>query len=75
MEIEKLRAEIDRVDSELLPLFLRRMDLSAAIAGEKARAGAAIRDRAREREILRNAAERAGGKAEYARLLYNAILE
>ena len=75
MEIEKLRAEIDRVDSELLPLFLRRMDLSAAIAGEKARTGAAIRDRAREREILRTAAKRAGGKAEYARLLYNAILE
>ena len=75
MEIEKLRAEIDRVDSELLPLFLRRMDLSAAIAGEKARTGTAIRDRAREREILRTAAERAGDKAEYARLLYNAILE
>ncbi len=75
MKIEELRKEIDLVDGQLLPLFLRRMELSAAIADEKARIGKPIRDRQREREILRTVSERSGGKAEYARLLYNDILE
>ncbi len=74
MELEGLREEIDRVDDALLPLFLKRMDLSAAIAGLKAENGMPIRDRQREREILRSVSERSGDKAEYARLLYNDIL-
>ena len=74
MDIRQLREEIDRVDEELLPLFLKRMDLSAAIAAEKARTGKAILDRRREGEILRSVTERSGDKAEYARLLYSDIM-
>ena len=52
MELSELRGEIDRVDAALVPLFLRRMDLSRQIAAVKAAQGLPIRVPAREAEVL-----------------------
>ena len=75
MELETLRQQMDEVDGALLPLFLHRMDLSRAIAREKTRLGLPVQDRARERRLLAAVTEKSGRDGEYARLLYNSILE
>ncbi len=75
MDLNELRQKIDDVDRELLPLFLKRMDLSREIAREKSRTGLPVQDRARERRILASVTEQSGENGEYARLLYSDILE
>ena len=52
MNLSELRGEIDRVDAALVPLFLRRMELSRQIAAVKAAQGLPIRVPAREAEVL-----------------------
>jgi len=51
-EIEKARAEIDRIDGEMARLFAERMDAVRAIAGEKRAQGLPVRDPVREEEML-----------------------
>ena len=75
-EIEKARAEIDRIDGEMARLFAARMDAVRAIAGEKRAQGLPVRDPVREEEML--AARRAAyGDAEtepyYVRFLRGVI--
>ena len=74
MDLNELRQKLDEVDEALLPLFLRRMDLSREIAREKSRAGLPVQDRARERRLLAAVTEKSGENGEYARLLYQDIL-
>ena len=74
MNLEEIRDEINRVDEQLLPLFLRRMELSARAAAWKKENGAPVRDPAREEAILTGAAARSGELADYARALYVEIL-
>lgn len=75
MELSEIREEINRVDEQLLPLFLKRMELSAQVAAYKKETGKPVYDGARERKILAGVSERAGDMAEYARLLYSEILQ
>lgn len=51
-ELRRLRQEIEQTDREMARLFEKRMHQVAAIAAEKQRQGLAIRDEARERELL-----------------------
>lgn len=51
-ELELLRKQIDEIDAELLPLFLRRMDCSAAVANYKQANDLPVLDKTREKEIL-----------------------
>ncbi|MBO5975808.1 MAG: chorismate mutase, partial [Oscillospiraceae bacterium] len=60
MDINELRSEIDKVDSELLKLFARRMELSREIALWKKAEGKAIFDPVREQEKLSAIAEKSG---------------
>lgn len=53
-ELENLRKQIDEIDAELLPLFLKRMDCSTAIAKYKQANNLPVLDRVREKEILDN---------------------
>ncbi len=76
MDITELRGEIDRIDDQLLQLFCARMEISAQVADYKRERGLPIYAPAREREILQNAARKAGPElAGYARNLYSTILE
>ena len=74
MHLEEIRAEINRVDEQLLPLFLRRMRLSARVAAWKKENGVPVADPAREEEILSAAAARSGELRPQARALYAEIL-
>lgn len=75
MDLTQIRKDIDDVDEALLPLFLRRMELSALVAGEKAKTGAPVLNPVREREILSRVTREAGDMGDYARLMYGELFQ
>ncbi len=76
MEISELREQIDQIDDELVRLFRKRMECSAAVADYKREHNLPILVPAREREILQSVAEKAGPEfGGYTRMLYSTIFE
>jgi len=76
MDLQAIREEIDAIDRELTDLFVRRMQLSAKVAGYKRETGMKVFDPAREAAILDRIAERAGEPlGEYARQFYQTLFE
>ena len=76
MDLKDLRNEIDRIDDELVKLFVQRMDVSAQIAGYKKEKSLPIFVPAREREKLADVAEKAGADmSNYTRVLYSMLFE
>ena len=59
MDLHDLRAELDRVDGELIALAAQRQQLVSRIGEWKSAQGRQLRDYAREREVLQRAADRA----------------
>lgn len=53
-ELENLRKEIDKIDKQLLPLFLKRMELCSSVADYKRRVGMPVFDPKREKALLEN---------------------
>lgn len=53
-ELESLRCEIDRIDKQLLPLFLERMEVCGRVADYKREAGMPVLDAVREAQVLEN---------------------
>lgn len=51
-KLDELRSEIDSIDRELLPLFLRRMELSSEVADYKRSVGKPVLDSEREKQVL-----------------------
>jgi len=51
-ELRRLRQRIDEVDRRIVGLINERAELTRAVGVEKSRLGRAIRDAAREREVL-----------------------
>ena len=75
MDLNELRCEIDQIDRELIPLFLRRMNASAQVAEYKREHGMRVLDPARERALLEKISHLSGEEfEEYARTLYATIL-
>jgi len=58
--LSRLRSQISEVDSELMKIFNRRMDLAQEIAHTKIRSKAAVYDARREAEVSDLARQRAG---------------
>ena len=76
MELKDLRNEIDRIDDELVKLFVQRMEVSAQIADYKKEKSLPIFVPAREREKLADVAEKAGPDlANYTQVLYSMLFE
>ena len=75
MELTEIRANIDRIDAELLRLFLERMELADRTAEYKAAHNLPILNREREREILAKVTEDAGDRERYAYHLFATLLE
>ena len=75
MELTEIRENIDRIDRELLRLFLERMELSDETAAYKAAHGLPILNREREREILAKVTEAAGERERYAYHLFATLME
>ena len=76
MELSDLREQIDSIDDQLVALFVKRMGLSAQVADYKKARNMPIHVPAREREILKDVAEKAGPEmANYTRVLYSMLFE
>ncbi|MGN0169578.1 MAG: chorismate mutase [Lachnospiraceae bacterium] len=75
MEIKELREEIDHLDRELLKLFLKRMQVSEAVAEYKMEHNLEILNAKREQEVLDKVSEQAGDMGAYARELFEKIME
>lgn len=74
MDISELRTQIDQIDSQLLPLFLQRMALSAQVAQYKKERDLPIHVPQREDAILEEVAKKAGPEMEsYAKAFYETI--
>ena len=74
MELDDIREKIDEIDSELLPLFIRRMECAEKVAEIKAEKGIPVLNEEREREILDCVSEKAGKYAGEARTLFSGIM-
>ena len=55
MSVEERRAEIDRVDDEIVALLNRRARLTSALAEVKSAAGLPLHDPVRESEVIERA--------------------
>ena len=76
MDLNTIREEIDSIDTELVDLFTRRMQLSSKVAAYKKANNMPIYVPARERAILKDVAEQAGPEmANYTRVLYSMLFE
>ncbi|MBO5317036.1 MAG: chorismate mutase, partial [Oscillospiraceae bacterium] len=76
MDIQDLRKEIDQIDTDLVRLFVQRMNVAARVADYKKENGLPIYVPSREREILQDVAQKAGPEmGNYARVLYSMLFE
>lgn len=75
MELSEIRQQIDDIDSELVSLFIKRMNCAADVAEYKREQGLPVLDATRERALLNRIASLSGSEFdEYARTLYATIL-
>lgn len=75
MDLKKIRNEIDKIDDDILDLFLERMKLSYSVAEAKSEQGLNLKNKSREREILDRITEKSGEFAPYSRLLYSTLFD
>ena len=75
MDLNEIRTQIDRVDSEILKLFLERMHLGEEVAAYKKDNALPVLNKAREREILARVQAEAGDMEPYAYQLFTTLME
>ena len=76
MDLQELRGKIDAIDDQLIQLFAQRMDIAAQIGDYKKERNLPVFVPAREREKLKDVAEKAGPEmANYTRVLYSMLFE
>jgi len=54
LKLDVFRKEIDQLDEELVAILVKRLEISKKIAVYKKSEGLKIRDRNRERELIKN---------------------
>ena len=64
MEIQELRKQIDEIDSRMVELYIRRMEVAAQIGAYKRERGLPVLDTERERELLNRVGALAGPENE-----------
>ena len=64
MDLLELRKEIDRIDDQLIPLLMARMDVSEQVAKYKVERGIPVLNEERERQILDDVAGKCGDRGE-----------
>lgn len=75
-DIKILRDEINSINSEILTLFIRRMEISKEIAEYKIQNKLPVLDRKREKEIIEEIEKTAGEEyARRARVLFKTIID
>ena len=75
MDLKEIRTKIDRIDEQLLALFLERMETADQVAAYKNEHHLPIMNKTREREILAKVAEASGDWERYTYHLYSTLFE
>ncbi|TRW27803.1 chorismate mutase [Criibacterium bergeronii] len=74
MDLNNLRKEIDKIDDQIVELFLKRMEVSKEIAEIKKTIGKNIFDGKREQEVLDKVSSKSGEMSDYIKQLYKEIM-
>lgn len=74
LELSEIREEINRIDEQILNLFLQRMKCSGQVAAYKVEHNIPVYNGAREQEILDKISAKSGEYGDSARLLYSTIM-
>ena len=76
-DISEIRAEIDKIDTELTKLFELRMTVSGEVAAYKKAKGLPTLNAAREKEVIENACQRLENKdfSPYVEKLYTCLMD
>ena len=74
-DLGEIRTEIDKIDTELIELFKKRMDCAKAVGLYKMEKNIPVLNQNRENEILDNVEEKGGEYGSHARLLFSNIME
>ena len=75
MELSQLRDEIDRIDDELVPLLLKRMDVSRKVAEYKVKKGIPVLNEKREQEVLELVANQCAQQGEMMKTVFSSIMD
>ena len=75
MDLLELRKEIDKIDNQLIPLLLQRMDVSRQVAEYKVKNGIPVLNAEREQQILDNVAEKCGDQGETIKTVFAATMD
>ena len=76
MDLNQIRQDIDKIDSQLVELFKKRMDLALDVAKTKKEANLPVVNTSREKEILHRVSEEIGEPLDgYARILFNTLFD
>ncbi len=74
-DLKEIRADIDRIDNEIIRLFKERMNCARDVGNYKQANGIPVLNEGRENEILDAVEEKGGEYGSHARLLYSNIME
>ena len=74
--LAEIRAEIDAIDRELVPLIVRRLEAVCDVAEAKRATGGAVHDPVREKEILAGVAAAAGAEfGDEAKVVFETLFD
>ena len=74
-ELLSLRNEIDSVDEQLIPLLVKRMDISKSVAEYKTKHGTPVLNEKREQEILKIVEEECGEYGDAIKTIFSSAMD
>ena len=75
MELLELRKEIDKIDSQLIPLLLERMEVSRKVAEYKVEHNIPVLNEEREQQILDKVASQCGEQGNTIKTVFSATMD
>ncbi|MBR1531665.1 MAG: prephenate dehydratase [Eubacterium sp.] len=75
MDLLELRNQIDEIDSQLIPLLMKRMDIAKDVAAYKIEHGIPVLNAQREQEILDNVAKECGEQGDAIKTIFSATMD
>lgn len=75
MDLLELRKQIDDIDEQLIPLLLKRMEVSKGVAAYKVEYNIPVLNAQREQEILDDVAEKCGEQGDAMKTVFSAIMD
>lgn len=75
MDLLGLRKEIDKIDNQLIPLLLQRMDVAKQVAEYKVERGIPVLNSEREQQILDNVSEKCGEQGDTIKTVFAATMD